>query len=85
MKKIFVSFPDEHITATAILLEEKAPSTCTCIWKALETPVEGMCIHAMWTGFRWGGYVRFVFANSEEDIVKGLDRIGSAVVSKLKG
>jgi aspartate aminotransferase len=37
------------------------------------------------TGFRWGGYVRFVFANSEEDIVKGLDRIGSAVVSKLKG
>ncbi|MDD2302852.1 MAG: aspartate aminotransferase, partial [Eubacteriales bacterium] len=37
------------------------------------------------TGFRWGGYVRFVFANSEEDIMKGLDRIGSAVVSKLKG
>jgi hypothetical protein len=28
--------------------------------------------------------VRFVFANSEEDIVRGLDRIGSAVASGLK-
>ncbi len=50
MKKIRISFPDEKIEALAVLLEDKAPSTCGCLWKALETPVEGLCIHAMWTG-----------------------------------
>ncbi len=35
------------------------------------------------TAFRWGGYVRFVFANSREDIETGLDRIGGAVLSGL--
>lgn len=50
MKKIRISFPDEKVEALAVLLEDKAPSTCGCLWKALETPVEGLCIHAMWTG-----------------------------------
>ncbi len=50
MKKLKVSFPDENVSAIAVLLEDKAPATCNCLWNALETPVEGLCIHAMWTG-----------------------------------
>jgi aspartate aminotransferase len=37
------------------------------------------------TAFRRNGYVRFVFANSEADIVNGLDRIADAIASELKG
>lgn len=50
MKKIKISFIDEKVEAIANLLEDKAPVTCACLWKALKSPVEGMCIHAIWTG-----------------------------------
>lgn len=51
MKKLRISFVDENVSATAVLLEDRAPATCKCIWNALEKKTaEGMGIHAMWTG-----------------------------------
>ncbi len=51
MKKLRITFVDENVAATAVLLEDKAPATCNCIWNALEQrPAEAMGIHAMWTG-----------------------------------
>lgn len=49
-RKIQISFVDEGVTAVALLLVDMAPKTCDCIWELLETPVEGLGIHAMWTG-----------------------------------
>ena len=40
MRKLRISFADEKVEAFAVLLDEKAPSTCDCLWKALEKPVE---------------------------------------------
>lgn len=49
-KRIEITFVDEKVTAVADLLWEQAPKTCECIWNLLETPVENLGIHAMWTG-----------------------------------
>lgn len=45
-----MTYVDDGISAIAELFDDKAPATCECIWKALETPVEELGIHAMWTG-----------------------------------
>jgi hypothetical protein len=50
MKEIRLSFVDEGITCTARLFEDKAPKTSQFIWETLSTPVEGLGVHAMWTG-----------------------------------
>ncbi|MBA7697705.1 hypothetical protein ES703_106373 [subsurface metagenome] len=50
MKKIKLTFVKENLSALAELLEDKAPKTSQCIWNLLEKPVEGLVIHAMWTG-----------------------------------
>ncbi|RKX77617.1 MAG: hypothetical protein DRP87_08655 [Spirochaetes bacterium] len=50
MKRIKISFIDEKVEAVAVLLEDKAPETCKCIWNVLEKPFENYAVHAMWTG-----------------------------------
>ena len=50
MKKLRLTFTTENVSAIAELFEDKAPATCACLWNSLATPVEGMGIHAMWTG-----------------------------------
>ena len=50
MNKIKLTFVDEGVSAAATLLEDKAPATAAMIWRMLETPVENMAIHAMFTG-----------------------------------
>jgi len=49
-KRIEITFVEEKISAVAVLLWKVAPKTCDCIWQLLETPVEELGIHAMWTG-----------------------------------
>lgn len=50
MKKLKLTYVDEKVSAIAHLFEDKAPVTCACLWDSLSAPVEGMGIHAMWTG-----------------------------------
>lgn len=49
-KIITISFTEEQVACKAVLLFDKAPKTAQCIWDLLEEPVEGLGIHAMWTG-----------------------------------
>jgi hypothetical protein len=49
-RKIEINFVDEGVSAKAELLWDQAPRTSECIWNLLETPVENLGIHAMWTG-----------------------------------
>lgn len=49
-RRIEIAFVDEGVSAVASLLSNMAPRTCDCIWQLLATPVEGLGIHAMWTG-----------------------------------
>jgi len=49
-KRIKLTFVEEGVSAIAELLEDKAPKTCEMVWNALEEPLEGKVIHAMWTG-----------------------------------
>ena len=50
MKHLTLTFPDEGVTARALLLEDKAPATAALLWKLLETPLENWAFHAMFTG-----------------------------------
>jgi hypothetical protein len=49
-RRIEISFMEEKSAAVAVLLADLAPRTCECIWELLARPVEGLGIHAMWTG-----------------------------------
>ncbi len=48
--RIELLFIDEGVAARATLLEDKAPSVCRMLWRAMEPPFEGMGVHAMFTG-----------------------------------
>jgi len=50
MKNIKMTFVDENVSSVAMLLEDRAPETSIFLWEALERPLEGFAIHAMWTG-----------------------------------
>jgi hypothetical protein len=50
MKQIRITFVDEAISCVADLFEDKAPKTARFIWDMLSGPVEGLGVHAMWTG-----------------------------------
>ena len=49
--KVKISFVDEGVSCEADFWPDKAPKTCQMLWEALgQSPFEGMCIHAMFTG-----------------------------------
>ncbi len=47
-KRIRLSFPEEVVSCTAVLMEEKAPKTCAVIWENL--PLQGKTVHGMYSG-----------------------------------
>jgi hypothetical protein len=49
-RRLQLSFPDEDVSAAAVLLDEQAPETCAAIWQQLVQPLEMTGTHAMWTG-----------------------------------
>jgi hypothetical protein len=49
-RKIELEIVESGIRAVAELLEEEAPKTCEAMWKALETPLETLALHAIWLG-----------------------------------
>ena len=48
MRKIEILFPDDHISVTAILLDEDAPNVCKKIWNSL--PLCGVAHHGIYSG-----------------------------------
>lgn len=50
MKRLKLEFVDEKVSAIVQLLDDKAPETCRLIWDILESPLDGMVVHAMFTG-----------------------------------
>lgn len=50
MQEIRMTFIEENVACVARLYEDKAPKTAAFIWDMLATPVEGLGVHAMWTG-----------------------------------
>src|SRR5689334_8821824 len=47
-REIEFTFPNEGVSARAVLLEDQAPRTCRAMWELL--PVEGEAFHAMVSG-----------------------------------
>ena len=50
MQQIRITFVDEAVSCLAVLHGDKAPRTSQFIWELLSSPVEGLGVHAMWTG-----------------------------------
>ena len=47
-RTIRLSFPDDHVSCEAALLDDAAPQTCAMIWEHL--PLEGRTVHGMYSG-----------------------------------
>lgn len=64
-KRVQISYPDEAIVATALLLEDRAPATCAALWRQLSEPLTLTGSHAMWTGPEVSAQIPDALANVE--------------------